>query len=159
MYGYWAICHHFVKIVTNAILATVAAWILLNFRLEIGGMTKIADGTEWIKRCKRWKQLKWHLMKQKRFYKNGTNTMCRGLTLWWTNMNNDFNGINPTTIIKDSRYSRYLIQNEFVLEMATYENIFLQFREIHNMLDDLGQIERHSQRLRRHTQPQQSCGV
>ncbi len=74
-------------------------------------------------------------------------------------MNNDFNGINPTTIIKDSRYSRYLIQNEFVLEMATYENIFLQFREIHNMLDDLGQIERHSQRLRRHTQPQQSCGV
>lgn len=51
-------------------------------------------------------------------------------------MNDDFNGINPITIIKDSRYSRYLIQNEFVLEMATYENIFLQFREIHNMLDD-----------------------
>ena len=50
--------------------------------------------------------------------------------------------INPIIIIKDSRFSHYLIDNEFMLEINIYKNIYYNLKEIVNILDELEEMDK-----------------
>ena len=56
--------------------------------------------------------------------------------------------INPIEIIRSSRFNHYLIENEFVLEMKTYENMFHILKDISDSIDKLDTIYRRRRRLK-----------
>ena len=55
--------------------------------------------------------------------------------------------INPIQIIRSSRFNHYLIENEFVLEMKTYENMFHILKDISDSIDKFDTIYRRRKRL------------
>ena len=55
--------------------------------------------------------------------------------------------INPIQIIRSSRFNHYLIENEFVLEMKIYENMFHILKDISDSIDKLDIIYRRRKRL------------
>lgn len=55
--------------------------------------------------------------------------------------------INPIQIIRSSRFNHYLIENEFVLEMKAYENMYSILKDISDGLDELETVYLKRKRL------------
>jgi len=51
-------------------------------------------------------------------------------------------GINPITVINDSRFSHYLIDHECRLELKMYEDMYLQLNAISDIMDELERMDK-----------------